>query len=218
MHAFNGALIFVEFWFSRVPFVPVHLVVQLSSVILYCFMAWIVHAVSGRWVYFFLNYNDGAQAATYYSLLLFGFGALFFFVLLLSRVRHVIVRCRRLPAEPLASFCACVGGDACAYGAEAHHAHERLPLRTSGSVGSPSADGTVGMAPPPFHGASKQADDAPPPAAATGAGARLGDDVDIDVDVEDDARPRSTASLRGSRRVSMALRDVAESSAGGAGQ
>ncbi|KAK3819544.1 MAG: hypothetical protein J3Q66DRAFT_159532 [Benniella sp.] len=101
VHALDGAFAIFELVFNRHMLEPIHSFVVAGVMVLYMLLTFVVHATEDRWVYPFLDWDQGAICAAYYIGIAIGLFVVFFVLLFLHRFRN----------NRLAEMCARVNHD-----------------------------------------------------------------------------------------------------------
>ncbi|KAF9286361.1 hypothetical protein BGZ68_003012 [Mortierella alpina] len=88
VHAVDGVFAIFELIFNRHFLQPIHSVVVAAVMVLYMFLTFVVRRTEGKWVYPFLNWDQGAICAAYYLGIAIGLFIIFFVLLVLHKYRN----------------------------------------------------------------------------------------------------------------------------------
>jgi hypothetical protein len=76
-HGLNAVIALVDFTLTRQSWIPIHFLFEFLYVLLYCFFAWTWYAITGKWIYFILDWHE-LIAVAYYSLIPVGCAIIYF--------------------------------------------------------------------------------------------------------------------------------------------
>lgn len=92
LHLVTFFLMIIDVIFNRMK-VPIRMVLPvLITMLFYMFLAFIIYAVNGFWVYPFMNWNQGGSTAIWYFAVALIVVAAFFFQVLIHFLRDLIAR------------------------------------------------------------------------------------------------------------------------------
>jgi len=90
VHAIEFLLIYLDMIFNKLPSFVVNVIWVLSFGILYVLYTFVIHSIGGRWVYGFLDWDQGPIAAGFYLGILLLFVICFFISYGLHRLRTFV--------------------------------------------------------------------------------------------------------------------------------
>ncbi|KAF9919900.1 hypothetical protein FBU30_010375 [Linnemannia zychae] len=95
VHAIDGVFALFELVFNRHFLQPRHSVVVAGVMLLYMLLTFVVRKTKGAWVYPFLDWDQGPICAAYYLGIAVGLFVVFFFLLMVHRLRNrwLVKRC-----------------------------------------------------------------------------------------------------------------------------
>eukprot|EP00698_Gefionella_okellyi_P004298 TRINITY_DN13981_c0_g1_i1.p1 TRINITY_DN13981_c0_g1~~TRINITY_DN13981_c0_g1_i1.p1 ORF type:complete len:300 (+),score=23.90 TRINITY_DN13981_c0_g1_i1:69-968(+) len=93
VHAVNSPMMLLETMFNHIDHVPLHVIFQVSTALIYMFYSWIWYGAANLWIYTFLDWSSRWAAAFYIGLLI-AFVIFYFLVFGLTKLRNRVCALR----------------------------------------------------------------------------------------------------------------------------